>query len=221
MPESWIFRTGSDLGSETLRAGPAGSGGRTIRVGVAPRIALAALLAAALTACAFEVPKGAFELSSESLQRRQNQTRVFDTADEAQVLAAAGGVLQDLGFTIDGSETDLGLIVASKRRDATEVGDVAISFAGWLIRGIVSESLGVEGLSEDMPVDDEQVIRASLVTGPAGESGGRMAVRVTLQRVVWDTAGDISRRESIDDPQIYQEFFEALSHSIFLEAHKI
>ena len=64
-------------------------------------------------------------------------------------------------------------------------------------------------------------IRASLVTAPSGEGGGRIAVRITFQRIVWNTDGDISRREAIDEPLIYQEFFAALSHSVFLDAHRI
>lgn len=219
MPNSKGFRELWNLGPERPRTLTAGPGGKTLQAGRAPSIALAVLLVAVLGSCALDVPQDAFDLSSEDLGRRQQQTRVFHTDDEARMLAASGGVLQDLGFTIDESETDLGVIVASKRRDATEVRQIVTAIAGRLFSGFLMGAMG--GTSEEIPVDDEQVIRASLVTMPTGTSGERMAVRVTLQRVVWDTAGNISRQESIDDPQIYQEFFEALSHSVFLEAHKI
>ena len=38
---------------------------------------------------------------------------------------SSAGLLQDLGFTIDDSETQLGLIVGSKDRSAVEGGQVA------------------------------------------------------------------------------------------------
>jgi hypothetical protein len=72
-----------------------------------------------------------------------------------------------------------------------------------------------------MPTDDIQKIRAALVTHPAHLSEGRVLLRVTFQRVVWNDRGQISKRESIVDAEIYQEFFAVLSKAVFLEAHKI
>jgi hypothetical protein len=43
--------------------------------------------------------------------RRQQQTRRFDTADEAMLLQAAIGVLQDLGYTIQESQRSYGIVV--------------------------------------------------------------------------------------------------------------
>ena len=46
-------------------------------------------------------------------------------------------------------------------------------------------------------------------------------IRVTIQRLVWDDEGNLSREESIDDPKVYQKFFDRLSKSIFLEMQAI
>jgi hypothetical protein len=72
-----------------------------------------------------------------------------------------------------------------------------------------------------VPTNKEQRMRASIVTRPSGNQGEYMAVRVTFQRIVWNTQGQVTVSESLVDPQIYQEFFDKLSKSIFLEAQSI
>lgn len=163
--------------------------------------------------CAQTIPKGALQLSKESLKNRQLQTRRFDT-DEKTLLSASAAVLQDLGYNINESETDLGVIVCSKQRDATSAGQVVGAVLLALLTGAVT------------PIDKEQLIRASLVTRPVHideteKSKCQTAVRITFQRIVSNTQGGISRREGINEAEIYQEFFDKLSQSLFLEAHEI
>ena len=172
------------------------------------RLAGTVACALAVAACQQTVPKEVLQLSADSLQRRQAQTRVFETADEAELLSASAALLQDLGFTLDESEVDLGVIVASKNRDATEVGQVVGAVAVAVLFGA------------HMPVDDEQKIRAALVTRKLEERNG-YAVRLTIQRIVWDTDGRVSKTEPLDDAQMYQEFFDKLSKSVFLEAQEL
>lgn len=172
-------------------------------------LALFLVLSVPLAACAPRIPRDALQLSPESLELRQLQTRRFDTTDEARMLSACAGLLQDLGFTLDESETDLGLIVASKERSAVEVGQVVLSVFVAALTGVAT------------PTDKEQKLRASVVTRPVGENGESIAVRVTFQRIVWNTQGQISKREALTEPQWYQEFFAKLSKSVFLEAHQI
>lgn len=160
-----------------------------------------------LAACVQTVPKEALQLNEESLGLRQLQTRAFNTSNESNLLTAGAGVLQDLGFSIDESETHLGVIVGSKDRDAVEAGQVAGAILVAALTGVA------------VPIDEKQKIRASLVTRPTGKE--RTNFRVTFQRVVWNTNGQISKTESIEDPKIYQEFFEKLSKAVFLEANQI
>jgi hypothetical protein len=156
-----------------------------------------------VTACTKSIPRGALQLSRESLQHRQMQSRHFDTKDEAAILNASAALLQDLGFNLDESETDLGVLVASKRRDATEVGQVV----GTILLMFVGKN---------KPYDKEQQIRASLVTRPYGD---RITVRITFQRKVWNNKGKLTKVEGVNDRKIYQHFFDKLSKSVFLEAH--
>jgi len=155
------------------------------------------------------IPKDALRMNKATLEDRRLQTRLFDTSDEEKILSASAGVLQDLGFNLDESETDLGLIVASKDRSATEAGQVFLAVM-------------VAAMSDTSPrYDTKQKIRVSLVASKAGENAKRTAVRVTFQRIVWDNYGQITKLERINDPKIYQGFFEKLSKAVFLEAHGV
>ena len=167
-------------------------------------IGLAALMVAG---CEASIPKEALQLTPDSLARRQVQTRVFETINEAELLAASAHLLQDLGFNLDESEVELGVVVASKDRDATEAGQVAAS--------LLLALLGVA-----MPWDDEQKIRASIITRELKERNG-YAVRLTMQRIVWNTQNQISKTEPLDDPKMYQEFFAKLSKAVFLKAQEL
>jgi hypothetical protein len=155
------------------------------------------------------VPKDALSMNKATLEDRRLQTRLFDTSDEEKILSASASLLQDLGFNLDESETDLGLLVSSKERDATEAGQVFLALAVAVMGG------------GSTPIDETQKIRASIVTSPVGENGKRTSVRVTFQRIVWDSYGQVSKREKLDESEMYQEFFEKLSKAVFLEAHGI
>ena len=125
------------------------------------------------------------------------------------MLSASAQVLQDLGFSLDESETKLGVIVASKDRDATEAAQVV----GALLLAVL--------IGASVPWDTNQKIRASLVTRVVNPSQPYTAVRVTFQRIVWNTQGQISKLEELADPEMYQGFFDKLSKAVFLEAHQI
>ncbi|MCP4394723.1 MAG: hypothetical protein GY804_10730 [Alphaproteobacteria bacterium] len=153
------------------------------------------------------IPSKALKWTENSMALRQLQTKRFETKDEKKILIAAAGVLQDMGYSIEESETGLGVLVGSKTRDATNAGQVVAALFIALLGG------------GNSPLDKEQQIRASLVTRPVKK--GHINLRVTFQRVVWNTQGTVSRAESIEDEKTYQEFFDKLSKSVFLEAHAI
>jgi len=167
------------------------------------------LLTFLLTGCQTGIPKEALELTPQSLEMRQFQTRYFDTDSEQTLLVSSAGLLQDLGFNIDESETELGFILGTKERGAIRAaqvtGAVVVAFLGGGI----------------MAIDKTQKMRACIVTHPYGESKDKIAVRVTFQRIVWNTQGQITTRECIDNPEVYQEFFTKLSKAVFLEANQI
>ncbi len=50
---------------------------------------------------------------------------------------------------------------------------------------------------------------------------GSSTVRVTFQRVIYNTAGQVTTTEQIKDPVVYRQFFDKLAQAVFLEAHEI
>ena len=158
------------------------------------------------------VQPGDLRLTPETTAKRQSQMRVFDTDSEAEVLVAVAAVLQDIGFLIDESEMQLGLIVGSKERSAIQPGEVAakvtLAVAVTLITGEVMDPV----------YDERQTMRVSVVTTPVEEKKGT-AVRVSFQRIVFTNTGLVSKKQVLGSEEIYQEFFAKLSKSLFLGAH--
>jgi len=163
-----------------------------------------------LTGCTNAIPKDALKLSPESLEKRALQTRKYEGISEVDILAASAGVIQDLGFNIDESETSLGIIVGSKERDATDVGQIILAVFAAALTGTY------------MATDEVQKLRVSLVVRPTSENDNtKHYVRVTFQRIVWNTQGQKTKIEGLEEPEVYQEFFDLLSKSVFLEGYKI
>jgi len=151
--------------------------------------------------------------STQTVAGRQLSQRRYQTTDEALLLQAGAGVLQDLGFTIDETSPGSGMLVASKQRDATEAGQVA----GQMLLVMLAAAAKTH---YDPVYEREQRIRVSLTIRPTPDHTGLLA-RATFQRVIWNNRNQVSRLETIDDPQIYKEFFERLNQSTFLQAQDI
>ena len=164
-----------------------------------------------------------FELTPETARHRAMQTRTFETSDETELLSAAAAALQDLGFQLEDSSAELGLLRAAKERGAREYGQE--------IRRIVIFILSAMGRQAVMlPVDMHQQINATLVTRRSVSDASRFAVRVLFHRSIWKGSGSSGNTsippgqlslEMVVDATIYQRFFAKLSKSVFLEAHEI
>ncbi len=98
------------------------------------------------------------------------------------MLQSAVGALQDLGFIIEETQAQHGVIVGSKLVGAR--------------------------------------IRAQVVLRPAA-AGTDIVVRVTFQRIIARPGAMLAVGETLNEPEIYQGFFEKLAQSAFLTAHEI
>ncbi|MBU1999430.1 MAG: hypothetical protein KKE64_08075 [Candidatus Omnitrophica bacterium] len=167
-----------------------------------------------IVGCA-SIPTGFLKPSEGYLQKRELQMKQYDTTDQEKIITSVAGVLQDLGFTLDDSETDVGFVAASKKADATNKGQVA----GAMFLDILA-ALGGSSGNATAQTDRSQVIKASVIS-KLSLGGDKIVVRVTFQRIVWNRANQISRVETLSDPAMYQKFYDSLSKAIFLEAQKI
>jgi len=185
----------------------------------ASKIFLVVFLCLGIVGC-MATPKGFLKPSEKSLESRQLQMRQYDTKDEQKMVASVAGVLQDLGFTLDNSETDLGFVAASTKADATCGGQIAAAAFADAI-GLAGCFFGVPAYTNALgQCDKEQLMKVSVITKPSLD-GNKMVVRVTFQRIVWNMSGNISKIETVNDQAIYQKFYENLSKAIFLEAEQI
>ncbi len=147
-----------------------------------------------------------YQLDEGYLKRRAIETRQFQTNDEKKIIVASAQVLQDLGFTIEESETDLGLLTASKSREIGMTGRNTAIFALALLGG------------EPAIMDTTQHISITMTIKKVEKN--YTYARITFSRIIVDSKND-SRIEPILETQVYKEFFDKLSQSVFLEAHGI
>lgn len=148
-----------------------------------------------------------------AVQLRSFESRRFATTDENSILTAATQTLQDLGYTITESSAQVGVVAASKERDAREAGEIA----GKIALTLIAAALGVYA----QPTwDESQSIHVTLVATPI-ENSQSFEIRVSFDRYITNNHGQLWRTELIEDQQIYQEFFDKLSAGAFLQAQKL
>jgi hypothetical protein len=170
----------------------------------------AIFLCLGLSGCV-SIPTGFLKPSEDYLASRQLGMRQYDTADQEKIITSVAGLLQDLGFTLDASETQLGFVAASKKADATNKGQL---FLMAVLGGLGNNPQAVQ------QCDRDQVIKASVIIKPSLD-GSKTVVRVTFQRIVWNMGNQINRVETLKDAAMYQKFYDSLSKAIFLEAQQI
>ena len=76
------------------------------------------LAVVALVGCATTTPVD-ISANSTQLETRQIQTRQYDTLDKALTMRSVIATLQDLGFTIDQADTELGTVTATRYHEYT------------------------------------------------------------------------------------------------------
>ena len=152
------------------------------------------LSAICMTGCALEPPADLFAPTEDMLQARQRETRRYDGLSETELLSASVAVLQDMGFVLTETNTTLGVLTGSKNR----TGNIFHA---------------------------NQNISVTLVVRPMLDDKGNPIpkhhyVRVNFNRVILYTNGK-SKAENLNDPQLFTEFHDKLSKSVFIEGQKL
>jgi len=154
----------------------------------------------ALGGCAMPGGPG---IQESQLQTREYQTRAFDTTDQKKVMQALVSALQDEGFVISQANTDLGLITAQKELNVRNNGEAIIAtlFAG-----------------RDATYQNNAVVEATCNVSSFGQ---QTRVRINVQQKVMDNKGSVMDVQPITDQKQYQDFFEAISKSLFIQNQKL
>lgn len=157
-------------------------------------------------------PADALRLQESPLEIRSVQSRTFTAPSETEILAASIAVLQDMEYNIDRIESSLGVITASKVADA----DSGQEQLGLLAIDLFC-ALGGGDCGAMNTASDEQLIMLTLVVLPRLANPNEYVARVTLQRVVYDKVHQIKVKGPVNEPEMYQQIFERLSKSLFLQ----
>lgn len=175
------------------------------------------LLMLMLGGCAQSIPEAALRLPESTLELRSIQTRTLAAPSEIDILTATIAVMQDMEFNIERIEKPLGVITASKVSDA----DSASEKTGLFVLDLLC-ALGGNGDCHAMSTaQDDQRITLTIVVLPSLERNGEYTTRITIQRVIYDKMDRIKQLERIDDPETYQQIFDNLRKSLFIQVGEL
>ncbi len=168
-----------------------------------------------LAGCATSIPEDALRLPESTVELRAMQTRVLEAPAESDILVATIAVLQDMEFNIERVEKPLGVITASKLADA----DSASEKSALLFLDILCAAGGGTNCDAWSMAQDDQAITMTVVVLPSLARQGEFSVRVTMQRVIYDKVDRIRLLETISEPIIYEEIFDNLRKSLFIQVN--
>lgn len=171
--------------------------------------------------------------SLSQLERREIETRFYDTADTNRVMKAAINTLQDSGFVIQEIEPELGYLRARKyfkRRYVSKGRAVGYSLLVAAYATLAVFTYGTTAYNVADPAirlgnefkDKTVVVDSNVDVEKFGKN--KTKVRFVLVQKVLQNADGYSFVKSaptrvirIYDPEVYQEFFAQLDKSIFYE----
>jgi len=171
-------------------------------------------LAVVFIFCIFAgLPAGAKKQAQEEiitpmsqLEKRQFQTRTYESNDKALVMKAMLNVLQDEGFIVYNANPLLGFIYGVKDFDTSDKNiDISKEF------GLSKARLNWNGVK----------VATVETTANITEYGKSMRVRINFKRKLLNIYGNAQFIDDINDENYYQDFFSKVDKAIFLQKQKI
>lgn len=163
------------------------------------------LLFLILTGCV-NVPVDTFH--SRGVAVKNMQTRTFNVESSKIIILSCVSVLQDMGYLIEETNYNLGVVKGTKEAEAVQASQVTLNVASAILLGQINA------------IDDEQKITASVVIYDS-DNKGEYYVRALFAQEVFKTNGFKSKSIAIEDKDIYSLFFQKLSKSVFLENNEL
>lgn len=140
------------------------------------------------------------------LEKRQFQTRTYQSSDKPLVMKAMLNVLQDEGFIVYNANPLLGFIYGVKDFDTSDPNiDISKEF------GLSKARLNWSGVK----------VATIETTANVTEYGKSMKVRVNFKRKLLNVYGNAQFIDDVNDENYYQDFFSKVDKAIFLQKQKI
>lgn len=137
------------------------------------------------------------------LQIREFQTRTFLTTQTNDVLSAVVDTFQDQGFMVKNVVPQVGLVSATREVDVEDQDQVFFQTFFFGQNAQWSKNATIEATAN---------VRTQV---------GKTKVRLTFQEKIINNRGGTDTVNTIEDPQFYQNFFDKVGKSIFIEEQKI
>ncbi len=143
------------------------------------------------------------KVQKSQLEIRQLQTRDFDINDTSIVLKAMLNVLQDDGYMIKQTNTELGFFNAVKEINSENKSEKNWQYFWWGPYGTWVETA---------------IIDCTVNVTPYGD---KVRVRANFQRKLMNNKGACQEVTTMENAEFYQEFFNKVDKGIFIEKEKI
>ena len=137
------------------------------------------------------------------LQVREFQTRSFNTTKTNEVLSAVVEAFQDQGFMVKNVVPEVGLVSATRDVDVEDSNEAFMQqfFFGRNARWGKTSTIEA--------------------TANVKTQGPKTKVRATFQEKVLNNLGAVDQVSTIEDQRFYQDFFDKVGKSIFIEGQRV